>query len=219
MTAPKTLTITVPVTEEPDCPFYEGAWFNRRVAVGVSRGGKALLASHADIGAAMLRATEPHHDFGPGAYTLPRLTMILAVARNGVIGHKGKIPWRISEDMRHFRGVTMGHTLIVGRKTWETLPPLDGRRLVVVSRDEHRGALSLWDALVAARETDPEPIVIGGAEVYRDALPFVTRIHLTEIGADYEGDTVFHLDRTGFVETSRRAGETPGVSFVTLERR
>lgn len=79
-------------------------------------------------------------------------------------------------------------------------------------------AKTIEEAVATARETDPHPIVIGGAEVYRAALPHVTRILLTEIDRDVDGDTVFRLDRTGFVETERRAGETPGVSFVTLER-
>lgn len=156
----------------------------------------------------------------------PPLAMILAVANNGVIGKDGKIPWPISEDLRHFKKTTMGHTLIVGRKTYEGLPPLPGRRLVGVSRKHPLAMMNagirvcptVEDAIGVARETDPEPIVIGGAEVGRAALPYVTRIYLTEIGHDYEGDTTFHLDRAGWRETSRRAGETPGVSFVVLER-
>lgn len=151
------------------------------------------------------------------------LTMIVAIARNGVIGKGNKIPWPISEDLRHFKRETMGHTLIVGRKTYSTMPHLPGRRLVLLSRTGGRCAWpivhGIEDAIAAARETDPHPFVIGGAEVYRAAMPFVTRILLTEIDHDYEGDVRFDLDRTGFVETSRRAGETPGVSFVTLERK
>lgn len=155
------------------------------------------------------------------------LTMIVAIARNGVIGKAGGLPWRIPEDLRHFKRETWGHALIVGRRTAETLPPLDYRRVLVVSRagstlaDSARiwGVVSSFEAaLDAARGVDPHPIVIGGAEVYRAALPFVTRILLTEIDADHEGDVFFHLDRTGWRETERRAGETPGVSFVTLER-
>jgi dihydrofolate reductase len=153
----------------------------------------------------------------------PPLTMIIAIARNGVIGKGDKIPWPISEDLRHFKRETMGHTLVVGRKTALSLPPLPGRSLVVLSRAATAygftdGAATIEDAIARARKTDPHPFVIGGAEVYRAAMPFVTRILLTEIDHDYEGDVRFELDRTGFVETSRCAGETPGVSFVTLER-
>ena len=159
------------------------------------------------------------------------LSMIVAIARGGVIGHCGRLPWRIPEDLRHFKRMTWGHTLIVGRKTYDGLPVLSGRRIVMVSRccsaescghDDagFRHVATIEDAIAAARETDPEgaPVVIGGAEVYRAALPFVTRILLTEIDADHEGDVFFHLDRTGWRETEWRAGETPGVSFVTLER-
>ncbi len=150
------------------------------------------------------------------------LSLIVAIARNGVIGAGGALPWRVSEDLRHFKATTMGHTLIVGRKTMSALPPLPGRRLVVMTRNYPGGGLrcaaTIEDAVAAARETDPEPFVIGGAEVYRAALPHVSRIYLTEIDRDAEGDTFFHLDRTGWTETERRAGQEPGVSFVTLER-
>lgn len=148
------------------------------------------------------------------------LTMILATARNGAIGLRGALPWRIPEDLRRFKAATMGRTLIVGRKTAETLPPLPGRDLVVLSRnvDHPRFDTYGWieSAIAAAREDDPEPVVIGGAEVYRAALPYVTRILLTEIDRDVEADTFFGLDRTGFVEVSR---EVMGdVEFVELRR-
>lgn len=186
----------------------------------------ALLDIRSDIMfATLMRVTRERlegvkaDDSATGNTKGPVLSMILAVARNGVIGHGGKIPWDLSEDRRHFRAITMGHTLIVGRKTAEGLPRLMGRTLTVVSLGLSDAARSIGEAIQRAFATDPEPIVIGGAEVYRAALPLVTRIYLTEIDADYEGDTVFHLDRSGFVETDRRAGETPGVTFVTLERR
>lgn len=152
------------------------------------------------------------------------LSLIVAIARNGVIGKDNGMPWRIREDMRHFKAVTMGHTLIVGRKTAEGLPFLPGRRLVVVTRNPTADATwrqvrAIERAIAVACETDPEPIVIGGAEVYRAAMPYVSRIYLTEIDRDVDGDTRFDLDRTGFVETERRQGEEPDVAFVTLERR
>ncbi|MCC6645681.1 MAG: dihydrofolate reductase [Polyangiaceae bacterium] len=153
------------------------------------------------------------------------LTLVLALARRGALGKDGGLPWRIPEDLRHFREVTRGHAVIMGRRTWdEVKKPLPERRNLVVSRD---GALrlpgavvcaSLDEALRVARETDPEPCVIGGAELYRLALPLATRVELTEIDRDVDADTFFELDRTGFVETSRRPGETEGVSFVSLRR-
>ena len=151
------------------------------------------------------------------------ISLIVAIARNGIIGAGGALPWRVPEDLRHFKSVTMGHTLIVGRRTWCGLPPLPGRRLVIMSRaPETDGAWpvahTIEDAVAAARETDPSPVVIGGAEVYRAALPHVGRIYLTEIDRDVDGDVRFDLDRTGWTETERRAGQEPGVQFVTLER-
>jgi len=153
------------------------------------------------------------------------LALIFAVARNGVIGKGGQLPWRIPEDLAHFKRTTMGHAILMGRKTWEeTRRPLPGRRNVIITRTpgfEAPGcevAASLEEAIALARSTDPLPFVIGGAEIFRLALPLATVIHLTEIDRDVEGDTFFHLDRTGFVETARRTSETPDVSFVTLER-
>jgi dihydrofolate reductase len=153
------------------------------------------------------------------------LALIFAVARNGVIGRGGQLPWRIPEDLAHFKRTTMGHAILMGRKTWEeTRRPLPGRRNVIITRTpgfEAPGCevvASLEEAIALARTTDPLPFVIGGAEIFRLALPLATVIHLTEIDRDVEGDTFFHLDRTGFVETARRKGETPDVSFVTLER-
>jgi dihydrofolate reductase len=157
--------------------------------------------------------------------TLAPLVLVLAVARNGVIGKDGKVPWHIPEDLKHFKAMTMGHAILMGRKTYEeTRRPLPGRRNIVITRTPGFSApgcevvASLEEALSLARTTDPEPRVIGGAEIYRLALPLATRIYLTEIDTDAEGDTVFHFDRTGFTETERRAGETPGVTFVTLDR-
>lgn len=153
------------------------------------------------------------------------LVMVLALARRGALGRDGGLPWRIPEDLRHFRDVTLGHAVIMGRRTWdEVKKPLPGRRNLVVSRNPAlalEGATvcpSLDAAIAAARQTDPEPCVIGGAELYRLALPQATRIELTEIDRDVEADTFFELDRTGFVESSRRRAETPDVSFVTLRR-
>lgn len=153
------------------------------------------------------------------------LALVLAVSRNGVIGKDGKVPWYIPEDLKHFRRVTTGHAIIMGRRTWdEVKKPLPNRRNLVVSRKEGltlpgaEVASTLEEAIALARTTDPEPRVIGGAEIYRLALPLATKIYLTEVDRDVEGDTFFTVDRSGFRETERRPGEEPGVTFLTLER-
>ena len=153
-----------------------------------------------------------------------KLSLILAIADNDVIGLNGKLPWRIPEDLRFFKSTTMGHAIIMGRKTFaEVGKPLPGRRNIVVSRtaDAFEGselARSVEEAIDLARKTDDEPFVIGGAAIYEAAMPLATRIFLTEVHQRPEGDTFFHLDRHGWRETARRQGESEGVEFVTLER-
>src|SRR5215212_3731570 len=127
------------------------------------------------------------------------LVLVVAIARNGVIGKNGKLPWHIPEDLRFFKAATMGHAIIMGRRTFdETKGPLPGRRNILVSRSPGFSAPgcevapSLEQAIALARRTDPEPRVIGGAEIARLAMPLLTRIYLTEIDRDVEGDTVFH---------------------------
>ena len=161
-----------------------------------------------------------------------RLSIVAAVARGGVIGRDNAIPWRIPEDARHFRLLTMGYPVVMGRRTWESLPdgyrPLPGRRNVVLSRDpgwhakgaEHAGSLA--EALRMLDGTR-QVFVIGGADVYAAALPTADELLLTEIDADVEGDTLFPPFRAdGFEETSReRLVSEVGVplSFVTYTRR
>ena len=160
-----------------------------------------------------------------------RISLLAAVASDGVIGLGGAIPWRIPEDMARFRERTTGHAVVMGRKTWDSLPerfrPLPGRRNVVVTRNpgwsaegaERAG--SLEDALHLV-EGVPQVFVIGGAELFAAALPLADELLLTEIDADVEGDTFFPpWDRAAFAETSREeyvseAG-TP-FAFVTYER-
>jgi dihydrofolate reductase len=153
------------------------------------------------------------------------LCLVLAVAKNGVIGKDGQVPWRVPEDLQHFRRSTVGHAVIMGRKTWDEVgKPLPKRRNIVVTRDAARkleGAevvTSLEAAIALGRTSDDEPRVIGGAEIYRLALPLATRVLLTEIQLEPEGDTFFELDRSGFRETERRVGEDPRAVYVTLER-
>lgn len=125
----------------------------------------------------------------------PRVTLILARARNGVIGAKGGLPWHLPEDLAFFKRTTMGHPIVMGRKTWESIGrPLPGRRSIVVTRDRNFAATgaevvhSLDDAVALCADSD-EIFVIGGAHLYADALPRADRLLLTEIQADFDGDT------------------------------
>jgi dihydrofolate reductase len=139
-----------------------------------------------------------------------RLTLIAAVARNSVIGRNGAIPWRLPGDLPRFRRITMGHTVVMGRRTWESLGrPLPGRRNLVISRTPELALAgtevfpSLQDALVACHYAC-EVFVIGGTEVYREALPLAQRLLLTEIDADIPGDAFFPaFDRNQWRETAR----------------
>ncbi len=155
-----------------------------------------------------------------------------AVARGGVIGRGGAIPWRIPEDAQRFRTLTMGHPVVMGRRTWDSLPdrfrPLPGRPNVVITRnaawhaDGAERAGSLAESL-RLLEGAQQVFVIGGAELYAEALPLADELLLTEIDADVEGDTFFpSWDRTAFQEESREqhVSET-GIpfSFVTYVRR
>ena len=153
----------------------------------------------------------------------PRLALIAAVARNGAIGKDNGLLWREPEDLKHFRRVTMGCPVIMGRRTWDSLParfrPLPGRRNVVLTRDagwQADGAESAQslDAACEMLAGAAKAYVIGGAEIYALALPHADELALTEIDAVLDGDVFFPpWDRTRFVETSRDARD--GFSFVT----
>ncbi len=164
---------------------------------------------------------------------MSRLVLVVARAANNVIGAAGTIPWHINEDMRHFREVTMGKPCIMGRRTWESLPkkPLPGRLNIVVSRDQGYGwrkpgavvENSLNAALARGHAENPGEIaVIGGAEIYRAALPLADTIHLTQIDAVFDGDTYFpELVSGEWREVSRMECATAGglhYAFVTLRR-
>ena len=161
-----------------------------------------------------------------------RLVLIAAVARNGAIGRSNELLFREPADQRHFRDTTLGCPVVMGRKTWDSLParfrPLPGRRNLVLSRDVAflaDGAevvASLDDAL--ARTTDaPRVFVIGGAQLYALALPRADALVLTEIDADLPGDVFFPAwDRAQFVETSRHAAVSAAglpYAFVGYQRR
>jgi len=157
----------------------------------------------------------------------PRLGLVVAIARGGVIGHDGGMPWQVPEDLKHFKAVTLGHAIVMGRKTYESIGrPLPRRRNLVVSRNpnlqlpgcEVYGSFS--EALAAARETDPMPMIVGGAALYAEALPEATDLFVTELDLDVPGDTFFpSFDRDRFEERERRPGATVGVTFVHLVRR
>ena len=153
------------------------------------------------------------------------ITLVVAAARNGVIGKDGAIPWRLSEDLKRFKALTLGHTVVMGRKTWDSLPPrnrpLPGRRNVVVTRDANWEAQGAQRANLEAALAMEDVFVIGGAEIYRAALAVADRIELTEVQADFEGDAVFDFDRTPWREVAREdhiSAEGLAYSFVTLER-
>lgn len=160
------------------------------------------------------------------------LTVIAAVAKNGVIGIGNTLPWRLPEDLQHFKALTTGHAVIMGRKTWESLPPkfrpLPSRHNIVVTRDPQyhaEGASvahSLDEAVTAAASGDVTPFVIGGAELYRLALPLAGRLELTEIAADFAGDAHFpEFDRSAWREVARNTGHAAAgfdYAFVSYER-
>ncbi|MFZ2301210.1 MAG: dihydrofolate reductase [Gallionella sp.] len=146
------------------------------------------------------------------------LAIIVAMARNRTIGINNTLPWRISADLQHFKKLTMGHHMIMGRKTFESIgKPLPGRTTVVVSRDRNLKidgcivAHSLQDA-IAACVSDPQIFVVGGADIYAQALSLADRLYVTEIQQDVAGDAWFpEFDRAEWLEVSREKyrQETP----------
>lgn len=129
------------------------------------------------------------------------ISIVVAVAENGVIGRGGTLPWRLADDLRRFKTLTMGHTIIMGRRTWESIGrALPGRRTIVVSRQpEYRPGVDavevtgdLASAFVIAEERgETEAFVVGGAEIYREALELANRLYLTRVHAAVDGDTFF----------------------------
>ncbi|MEI7759398.1 MAG: dihydrofolate reductase [Thermoleophilia bacterium] len=161
-----------------------------------------------------------------------RVTLVAAVARGGVIGTGDSIPWHIPEDLAFFRDLTLGHAVVMGRRTWDSLPepfrPLPGRRNVVVTRDPDwaakggERAASLDDALRLVEDAT-EVFVIGGAEIFAAALPVADVLALTEIELDVEGEVLFPpWDRGLFEEVTRVpvvAADGTALSFVGYARR
>jgi dihydrofolate reductase len=158
----------------------------------------------------------------------PEIVLIYARAANGAIGHEGDLPWRLPADLKHFKALTMGKPMVMGRKTFDSLPGLlPGRRHIVLTRSESLGegaerAGSVEEALALATEGNAsgEIAVIGGAAIYGLFLPIAQRIELTQIHADYEGDTFMDEPGRDWVLTAREDhaadGAYPAFSFLTF---
>ena len=160
---------------------------------------------------------------------MSRLSIIVAMARNRVIGVDNALPWHLPEDLKLFKRLTMGHHIIMGRKTYESIGrPLPGRTTVIVSRDPGYAvtgclvARSLEEA-VGLATGDDEAFLVGGASLYAQALPLAARLYVTEIAGDFVGDAHFPaLDGAAWRETSRvpqTGAEGQRFDFVVYERR
>jgi dihydrofolate reductase len=164
----------------------------------------------------------------PVAPGTTRIYLIAAVAQNGVIGANGKLPWHLPEDLKHFKKLTLGHPIIMGRRTWESFgKPLPGRENIVISRKpgyEAPGAsvAATLEGAVALCTGEPLAFVIGGAEIYAAALPLANALVLTEIHEAREGDTKFpEWDRKAWrVSQKETHTSTEGMrfDFVLYER-
>jgi dihydrofolate reductase len=159
-----------------------------------------------------------------------RVALIAAIASNGIIGAGNGLPWRLPEDLRHFRSLTIGHTVIMGRKTWDSIgKPLPGRQNIIVSRQEElrvSGATvahSLEEAIASASLPDPV-FIIGGEALYRSALPVASLLYLTEIARDFPGDVRFPAFERGQWREVARDMHVPANAegfayhFATYER-
>ena len=157
----------------------------------------------------------------------PGLTMIAARARNGVIGHQNRMPWHLPEDLKHLRQQTMGHVVLLGRKTWESIGrPLPGRRMVVISRQsltlpEGVELAASLDEAIARHATEDEIMVMGGAQIYEQAWSQADRLLLTEIALDPPGDAWLAApDPAQWQEVSRQNGTSQdGVAYAFIEYR
>lgn len=157
------------------------------------------------------------------------LHVVAAVAKDLCIGKGGALPWRLPEDLKHFKALTVGHAIVMGRKTFDSIGKALPERtsIVISSRDPSTfppGVIvcaSLDDALARARAIDVAPRVIGGGEVYREAMALATHLHITHVDIDVpDGDTYFPpIDPCLFTVRARRHADTPGVVFVEYQRR
>jgi dihydrofolate reductase len=161
------------------------------------------------------------------------IALIYARAANGVIGKDGTMPWHLPEDLAHFKQLTLGAPVIMGRKTWDSLPPrfrpLPGRTNIVVTRQPDwkengvQRSSSLREALQIAEQPNPATVwVIGGAQIYAQALPLAQRVEVTEIAQDFDGDAFAPELGPEWVETTREAHTSTGgmaFAFVRYQRR
>jgi dihydrofolate reductase len=162
---------------------------------------------------------------------MSRVALVVAVSRNGVIGRDGALPWHISSELKRFKAITMGKPIIMGRKTWDSLPrkPLSGRLNIVITRQPEFSAdgatvvSSPEDALAAAKGAE-EIAVIGGAEIYAMFFPRASRLYLTEVDLVVEGDAKFpSFDKALWKEVSKEShspegGDTAGYTLRILDR-
>lgn len=156
------------------------------------------------------------------------VSIIVAIARNRVIGRAGTLPWHLPDELRYFRRITLGKPVVMGRKTYESIgKPLPGRTTVIVTRDANyqvKGCLTAAsiDAAIAACGEDAEVFFVGGADLYAQVLARADRLYLTEIQADYQGDAHFpEFDRDSWTETARQvhiSQDGLGYHFVTYQR-
>lgn len=160
------------------------------------------------------------------------LSVMVAMAENGVIGCEGRMPWHIGEDLKRFRRITSGHPVVMGRKTFESLggKPLPNRTNVVVTRnpdfavpEDVLRAGSVEEAVAPFAGTDEEVFIIGGGEIYRQAVPLADKLYLTRISAQPKGDTYFpeikaEEWRLVWHEAHPGAGDTPAFEFTDYIR-
>ena len=164
-----------------------------------------------------------------GADSGPRVYLVAAVAANGIIGAHGKLPWHIPGELQHFKKLTLGHPIIMGRRTWESLKgPLPQRENIVVTRQagyQAPGAAvaSSLEGALAMCIGEPVAFVIGGTQLFAESLPIAAGLVLTEIQRDYPGDTRFpEWDRSQWRESQREAHTAPDgtrFDFVLYERK
>ena len=160
----------------------------------------------------------------------PRISVIAALAKNRVIGIENRLPWRLPEDLAHFKALTLGHPILMGRKTFESLGrPLPGRTNIVITRNPDYGSEGCLvagsiPAALALCETAEEVFIIGGAELYAQSIPLADRLYLTEVDIEVKGDAWFpDYDRSAFKEFARdpqigKKGDSVAFDFVVYEK-